>query len=104
MLGCGSLKKSLGDFADLSDGALALTVDRWPGDFGALLELKNGERAKSPGLMGDVAVGRKNGSTTGFVTAVCSAVRNRLGPAGFGMTITSGMRVAGMPFVGARMV
>ena len=58
------------NFADLSDGARALTVDRCPGDLGTLFELKNGERAKSPGLIGDVAVGRKKGSTTGFVTAV----------------------------------
>jgi hypothetical protein len=40
-------------------------------------------------------MGAKNGSTTGFVTAVWSAVRNRRGPAGFGMTITSGMREFG---------
>lgn len=43
-----------------------------------------------PGLAGDVAIGEKNGSTIGFFTAVCSAVKNRRGPAGLGRTITSG--------------
>src|SRR5258707_13699571 len=43
--------------------------------------------------MGDVAMGEKKGSTIGFIVAVCSAVRTRRGPAGFGMTITSGRRL-----------
>lgn len=47
--------------------------------------------------MGDVAMGEKNGSTVGLVAAVCRAVNTRLGPAGLGMTITSGIRRMGAP-------
>jgi hypothetical protein len=43
--------------------------------------------------MGDVAIGEKKGSTIGLTAAVWSAVRTRRGPAGFGMTITSGKRL-----------
>jgi hypothetical protein len=45
------------------------------------------------GLAGDVAIGEKNGSTFGFVTAVCNAVKKRRGPAGLGMIMTSGTKL-----------
>ena len=45
------------------------------------------------GLAGDVAIGKKNGSTFGFVTAVCNAVKKRRGPAGLGMIMTSGTKL-----------
>jgi hypothetical protein len=35
-------------------------------------------------------MGEKNGSTIGRFAAVCNAVRNRRGPTGLGMTMTSG--------------
>ena len=92
----------MGDLADLSDGALPLVADLPLGDFGAPERLKNGEIDSRPGLMGDVAVGTKKGSTTGLVTAVCSAVKKRRGPAGLGMTMISGMRVW-KPLVGVNM-
>ena len=101
MLKVASPPNSLGDRAGRSDDVLTLVVDFEPGDFGAL-KLKKGDMVCKPGLMGEVAVGMKNGSTTGRVTAVCSAVRNRRGPAGFGMTITSGIRTEEPPAVGAR--
>jgi hypothetical protein len=44
-----------------------------------------------PVVIGDVAIGAKKGSTVGFVTAVCNAVKNRRGPAGLGMIMTSGI-------------
>lgn len=42
------------------------------------------------GVIGEVAIGIKNESTIGFFVAVYSAVRTRRGPAGLGMTMTSG--------------
>ena len=45
----------------------------------------------TPGLMGEVAIGENWGSTGGFVTAVNSAAKNRLGPAGLGIIMTSGI-------------
>jgi hypothetical protein len=39
-------------------------------------------------------MGEKKGSTTGCFAAVCSAVRNRRGPTGFGMTMISGLAKA----------
>ena len=94
---------SLGDFADLSDAVLMLTADLPPGDLGAPVMLKKGEIECKPGLIGDVAVGTKKGSTTGRVTAVCNAVKKRRGPAGLGITMTSGIRQE-LPLVGVRMV
>jgi hypothetical protein len=44
------------------------------------------------GPIGDVAIGKKNESTGGFVTAVCNAVKKRRGPAGLGMIMTSGIK------------
>jgi len=44
------------------------------------------------GVPGEMAVGKKKGSIVGRVTAVCIAVRNRRGPTGFGIIITSGKR------------
>ena len=49
--------------------------------------------SRSPGLTGEVAIGMKRGSTMGLVTAVCRAVKNRRGPAGLGMIMTSGKGV-----------
>lgn len=83
---------SLGDLADRSDAVRVLAVDRAPGDLAGPVVLKNGEREWMPGLIGEVAIGTKNGSTIGFVIAVCSAVKNRRGPAGLGTTMTSGIR------------
>jgi len=72
--------------------------DRDPGGRGAgdfeVPALKK-ELSECDGVKGDVAVGTKNGSTTGFVTAVYSAVRTRRGPAGLGMIMTSGMEPGG---------
>ena len=92
---------SLGDRAeDRSDPVLTLVADLPLGDLGAPVKLKKGERECNPGLMGDVAVGTKNGSTIGLVAAVCSAVKKRRGPAGLGMTMTSGIRPPLLPVVG----
>ena len=44
----------------------------------------------APRLTGDVAIGKKNGSTFDCVTAVCNAARKRRGPAGLGMIMISG--------------
>lgn len=45
-----------------------------------------------PGERGLVAMGEKNGSTTGWYTAVWRAVKNRRGPTGLGTTMTSGCK------------
>ena len=49
--------------------------------------------ALAPGLIGEVAIGENWGSTGGFVTAVNRAAKKRLGPAGLGMIMTSGMGI-----------
>jgi hypothetical protein len=46
-----------------------------------------------PGVLGEVAMGEKKGSTGGLVSAVCNAVSRRRGPAGLGMIMTSGIGV-----------
>jgi hypothetical protein len=65
-------------------------------DLGLLLVLsklpKKEPPPRKPGLPGEVAMGSKNGSMAGFVIAVCNAVKNRRGPAGLRIIITSGMR------------
>lgn len=64
-------------------------------DSGVILEDVAGEKnptfgTLAPGLIGEVAMGENCGSTVGFVTAVNNAAKNRLGPAGLGMIMTSG--------------
>ena len=54
------------------------------------LGAKKGDAAWPAGLIGEVAIGWKKGSTKGFVMAVYKAVRKRRGPAGLGTAITSG--------------
>jgi len=71
------------------------------GDLGLKFGRECEEDASKPGLMGDVAVGIKNGSTIGFVIAVCRDVKTRRGPAGLGITIISGNLIEGEP-LGAR--
>ena len=44
----------------------------------------------TPGVLGAVAIGVKEGSTIGLVMTVCRAVKKRRGPAGLGTTIISG--------------
>ena len=83
---------SFGDLADRSEFVRILVVERPPGDRCTLAERK-GDMGWKLGLTGEVAMGAKKGSTMGFVTAVCNAVRMRRGPAGLGTTITSGRRV-----------
>ena len=65
-----SAKVSFGDLAERSEVVRALAVERAPGDLAGPPVLKNGERECIPGLMGEVAMGTKNGSTTGLVNAV----------------------------------
>ena len=90
---------SFGDLADRSELVRQLAVDRPPGDRGAPFADQSGDIGWKLGLTGEVAMGAKNGSTMGFVTAVCNAVRMRRGPAGLGTTITSGSRVHMLPGV-----
>jgi len=82
---------SLGDFVDRSefvrDGLEAVVV----GDLGLGVRVSGVPKLEKDVVMGDVAIGVKKGSTIGFVTAVCIAVKNRRGPAGLGIIITSGM-------------
>jgi hypothetical protein len=89
----GSPGDSLGDFVDRSEfvrDGLEVVV----GDLGLGVRVLGIFKLKKdvwPVVIGDVAIGIKKGSTTGFVTAVCNAVKNRRGPAGLGMIMTSGM-------------
>lgn len=90
-------KPSLGDRVERSEPVRRLPVDRPPGERWAAGIEKSGDMGWKLGLTGDVAMGAKKGSTTGFVTAVWRAVRIRRGPAGFGTTMTSGNLVQELP-------
>ena len=48
------------------------------------------------GLIGEVAIGEKKGSTMGLTMAVRRAVSSLRGPAGFGNTMTSGTKLEGL--------
>ena len=61
---------SLGDLVDRSEGVRPPPVDLPPGDLAVFPILNRGEIPCNPGLMGEVAIGTKNGSTTGLVVAV----------------------------------
>lgn len=70
-----------------------------------VLELESGVAGKfvpaycGLGVPGEVAVGEKKGSIVGRVTAVCIAVRNRRGPTGLGIIMTSGKGIAELVYV-----
>ena len=61
---------SLGDLAERSEVLRGLLVGRPTGDFGLDVWGKKEAGGCRPGLIGEVAIGEKKGSTTGFVAAV----------------------------------
>lgn len=86
-----SVMISFGDLFDRSELLRWLVLVDGLGEcrpFG--LSLKDEDVVCILGVIGEVAMGTKNESTIGFLVAVYSAVRTRRGPAGFGITITSG--------------